>query len=59
LTHGLISLIKSKLIDVRKELYFSLAKRPGINTIYSKELKNQWLIQTFASEIPNGKVKSN
>ena len=34
----------------------SLAKSLNIDTIYSEELKNQQLAQTFASEIPNGKV---
>ncbi len=34
----------------------SLAKSLDIDTIYSEELKNQRLAQTFASEIPNGKV---
>jgi ABC-type Zn uptake system ZnuABC Zn-binding protein ZnuA len=33
-----------------------LAKSLDIDTIYSEELKNQRLAQTFASEIPNGKV---
>ena len=34
----------------------SLTKSLGIDTIYSEELKDQRLSQTFASEIPNGKV---
>ncbi|MGZ5550347.1 MAG: metal ABC transporter solute-binding protein, Zn/Mn family [Nitrososphaeraceae archaeon] len=34
----------------------SLTKSLGIDTIYSEELKDQRLWQTFASEIPNGKV---
>jgi zinc transport system substrate-binding protein len=34
----------------------SLAKSPGIDTIYSEELADLRLSQTLAQEIPNGKV---